>query len=288
MNIITKIKLDDVLSDKTKTKYNVNNLLPAEDYTNVLAWSNTKNWIHEFHNDIPVIEITNKNEIRWIYEASKIGSVSGEFSSLHAEELDDLCKKYDKHNELMKDGVFIRTEHVSLKTGKHGIGPYYNIKQVIESICTSTYGHAAIRSNDTVLNIYIIPWLNLDINKEFRIFVHDNIITGISVQYIYERNEWLDSRSEGEIRSLVDGIRTYFNEVFLEKWHRTKMSENTKNFTMDLVILNEEYYFIEPNPFGAQYAAGSSLFHWIRDNDQLCNKKDTVEFRYIDSESTSN
>jgi hypothetical protein len=39
------------------------------------------------------------------------------------------------------------------------------------------------------------------------------------------------------------------------------------------------FYFIEQNPFGANYAAGSSLFHWTID-EVLYNNDGVVEFRY--------
>lgn len=51
---------------------------------------------------------------------------------------------------------------------------------------------------------------------------------------------------------------------------------------MDLALIgpNDSPYFIEPNSFGKDYAAGSALFHWIDDYDALHNS-DIIEFRYI-------
>jgi len=279
MNIkITKVELDDILANKDK--YNVSNLSPIENYEEVLSWTNTNNWIHSFHKNIPTIVVNTKNDLKWICDASKIGCISQKFSSLYREELEDFCNKYNNFNSLMKDGVFVRTEHVSLKTGIHGIGPYYNIKNIIESICTSTFSHAAIKDTDTQLNIYLLPWLNIDIDKEFRVFICGDKITGISVQRWYKQNKWLSTFTEEQIVDLIKRIKNFFENEFLKKWGDTKMSEKTTNFTIDLVMLEDNsFYFIEANPFGAEYAAGSSLFHWTIDK-VLYNNNGIIEFRY--------
>ena len=279
MITIKKIDIDGI-DDK---RYNVSNLWPVDNYKEVLSYTETKNWINAFHKNIPQIKVTN---IKWILEAAKIGTFTGQVSNMYKDEIEDFCKKYDNYNELMTNGVFIRTDHVSLKTGIHGIGPYFNIKQIIESICTCSSGHAAINKTDKELNIYLMPWLNLDTDKEFRIFVHNNKITGISIQKIYKQNKWLSSFTENDLKLLTIEIKNYFTNEFIEKWKKTQTSKYTKNFTMDLIItdlITEEkkykFYFIEPNPFGPEYAAGSALFHWV-DSKILYNEEDAIEFRY--------
>ena len=52
---------------------------------------------------------------------------------------------------------------------------------------------------------------------------------------------------------------------------------------MDIAILEGDIpYFIEINCFGKEYAAGSSLFHWLIDEEKLYNTKNEnkVYFRY--------
>lgn len=54
-----------------------------------------------------------------------------------------------------------------------------------------------------------------------------------------------------------------------------------KDYVVDLAILDDgTIYFIELNSFGAQYAAGSALFHWKKDSEILLNNKIDIEFRY--------
>jgi hypothetical protein len=51
---------------------------------------------------------------------------------------------------------------------------------------------------------------------------------------------------------------------------------------MDFALVGEslEPYFIEPNSWGGDYAAGSALFGWIQDHDML-HDKEVIEFRYV-------
>ena len=78
--------------------------------------------------------------------AAKIGMVSGNFLHHFDEDLEFICKKYQKEFEKIKEldplgemnGWFIRTEGVSLKYGTHGAGPYEEFHEIIESMVTST------------------------------------------------------------------------------------------------------------------------------------------------------
>ena len=58
-----------------------------------------------------------------------------------------------------------------------------------------------------------------------------------------------------------------------------------KNYVMDLALIysEEKPYFIEPNEYGANYGAGSALFHWIVDEKRL-QDSDIIQFRYVDRE----
>lgn len=274
MNIrIKTISLTDVL--EFPDKYNVNNLYTSRpnDYDNICRQSNTKYWIDLFHkNNYKLISITNKYHINWIKEAYNLGQITRNFSSLYLEDLEDLCKEFVNFD---KD-YFIRTDHVSLKDGIHKIGPYSNLKSVIESICTCTTNHYPIHKDDTILNIYLIEWKNFNKDNEFRVFVYKNHITAISLQFLYTKNKSFTNKSNEEIITLVKDINDFFNNNIKEKLY------SMVNYTFDLVLLpNNEFYFIEPNPFGKDYSAGSALFHWINDSDILLNEKcNEIEFRY--------
>ena len=77
------------------------------------------------------------------------------------------------------------------------------------------------------------------------------------------------------IKKWIDIINEYFESTI-----KVNLS-NINNYVIDLAILeNDEPYFIEINPFGKEYPSGSSLFHWIIDEDILYGKSDKIYFRY--------
>jgi hypothetical protein len=62
--------------------------------------------------------------------------------------------------------------------------------------------------------------------------------------------------------------------------HITPNINHISNYTIDLAVVDSKIYFIELNSFGAEYAAGSALFHWIIDKEILYGNTDRIEFRY--------
>ena len=277
---IKRIPLDHVLAHE-KILYNTNNHpysdteLKPPDYREIIDMGNTKNWIDKFHKDNYKTIVLDKYDLTWMEKALQIGVNTRKFSHLFDDELAITCKKYDmpKNNN---NNWFIRTDSVSLKEGMYGIGPYNSFENIIKSMVSTTPGHSCFKPNDESLTIYFMEWLNIDPNKEFRIFVFQNEITAISVQHLYNINHWLNTKSDLEIEQIVQKILDYFDKNIKEK-----MLYMT-NYVMDLALigLDETPYFIEPNSFGKCYAAGSSLYHWIYDHDTL-HESDSIEFRYV-------
>jgi hypothetical protein len=281
--MIKVIDLKKVIEDIDHEYFNVNNLyeeLP-KDYNKIKLAGNTKNWIDIFHKNNYTKIIIDKNDLKWIKEANKLAIITGRFSEIYRDDLNDLVYKLQSvYGKNVNNGVFVRTEHVSLKSGKYGIGPYYNFETIIESICTTSRTHNAVDDSDECITIYLMKWIDLNPDKEFRIFVYNNNITGISIQHIYSYNKWINSLSTSDIELLIKNIKKYFNNIFKEKWNKTITSTLVSNYTFDLVLNKDnEFYFIEPNPFGSKYSAGSALFHWITDHDILHSSND-IEFRY--------
>ena len=58
------------------------------------------------------------------------------------------------------------------------MGPYSSMKAVIESLVSSTATHSCFDEDDDQITIYFLPWLKMKGEKEFRIFVFQNEITG--------------------------------------------------------------------------------------------------------------
>jgi hypothetical protein len=281
---IKPISIDDVLANN-KVRYNTNNHwendVKPSDYDEIIRKTNTNKWIDQFKEYKKII-IDTKQDLNWMKKAFEIGSKTGRFPHMFDDELEDMCMRYKKYDIIFEDNsYFIRTENVSLKEGKNGIGPYKDFKSIIESIVTCRLGHSPLYEDTTFITLYLIKFQeNLNGLKEFRVFVHKNKITAISQQSLYDSNVILVPLSEKDkfelINKWINLIIEYFeNEV-------KKRFTYIDSYVMDFAILDDDTpYFIELNSFGKEYASGSALFGWIQDYSILYGLNgNSIEFRY--------
>lgn len=269
MFIYESVKLNDVYEDSKKQKFNSNNHwinIPPNNYEEILALTNTCNWIDLFHKKYDKIVINKASEIYFLKEAYKIGKITGQFPISFKEELEIFVEKY-KHIKL--DNNFIRTENVSLKEGQYGIGPYNNIENVVKSLVTCNTTHTPINDNTKNITLYILPWVK--IKEEFRVFVYNNSITCISQQHCYKNSNLNEPNLEFYGNIIIEYFKSHIKNKF-----------KLDSYTFDFAILeNNKPYFIEFNSFGKEYAAGSSLFHWLLDEKKLYGKIiNKIYFRY--------
>jgi hypothetical protein len=281
--IIRPISIDDVLAND-KISYNTNNHwennIRPEDYDEIIANGNTNKWIDKFRSYKKII-INTKQDLYWMKLAYEIGSKTGRFPHSFDDELEDIVSRY-KHLDEIFDGTeyFIRTENVSLKEGKHGIGPYKDFKSIIESIVTTRLGHSPLKEETTEITLYLCEFKkNLNRLKEFRVFVYKNKITAISQQSLYDVNDILEPLTDKERNDLIykwiEIIKSYFDLEIKQK------ITHIDSYVMDFAILDDDSpYFIELNSFGKEYASGSALFGWIQDYNILYGLSDVIEFRY--------
>lgn len=244
-----------------------------DDYEDVLLQTSTKYWIDLWHKKYQVINIPTRH-LKWIQKAQAICNMTRKFSRIFQDEMEDLINECSD----LFDGksYFVRSEYTSLKYGCHGVGPYNNIQQLVESITTSTITHNPIsKCGITSLKFYLLPWININVDKEFRVFIYDRKIVAISQQHIYKSNEFLKSLEPHQristINKWIDIIKKSTDLLIPKITH-------ISSYTMDVAILDDDnMYFIELNPYGKYYSAGSALFHWINDN---LSEYDTIHFRY--------
>ena len=57
---------------------------------------------------------------------------------------------------------------------------------MIESLVTCNVFHSPMRKIKGDLKLYFIPWQDLHKDTEFRVFVKNNRITGVSQQHLYQ------------------------------------------------------------------------------------------------------
>jgi hypothetical protein len=117
------------------------------------------------------------------------------------------------------------------------------------------------------LRLTLFPWL--DIQDEYRVFVHNRRVTAISQQ---------DLGTPHNVMAQTDELAEYAHQVtekILAECSRTVIpwleSTGRDSITLDFAFLgpNMEPYVVEFNPFGPEHAAGSSLFHWELNWDKL-------------------
>lgn len=292
--ITIKRYLQKEVIDNNHILYNVNNQwtnnddCPPEDYDFILSRTQTKYWFTLIDNNTKFIEF-DRDDTEWMIQALNAYAIiimSGTNELQAASTISKLYKNQIeqtviKHSAKFPTGNwFVRVERVSLKTGIHGAGPYNNLKNIIQSIITSKIGHECISITDDIdrFRVYFFEWKN--IRHEFRVFVYENNISAISVQHLLEVDEELIKLTDEELRhNIVEKIVQYFNDNLRDRLK----SIVGPNYTMDVAILDDNsVYFIEPNSFGANYAAGSALFHWKYDHDIL-HSTNSIEFRIVDS-----
>jgi hypothetical protein len=280
--VVEKVDVEDVIH-YDKLRYNTNNhwnttdlLTNCEsgrpnDYYERLNENNTKIWIDHFKN-YSKLEISLLGEERWLLEANAIGRQTGRFPLTFQEEKDDLIQKLSSQFEFSNQKYFIRTENVSLKCGQHGAGPYESMKEVIESLVTCIDGHSPLQSDMTSVSLYFIPWVTINPAAEYRVFICEGKMTAISQQHCYTVFPEYDRTRDVEL------IYRYFQR-------KIRPVIPHQSYSIDIAVLDhpqslaatqveEELedalvYFIEINCFGKEYAAGSSLFGWIQDEDIL-------------------
>lgn len=261
----------------------INNIRP-ENYDEIIANGHTNKWINQFRSYKKII-INTKQDLYWMKHAYEIGSKTKRFPHSFDDELEDMVNRY-KHLDQIFDGTeyFIRTENVSLKEGIHGIGPYTDFKSIIQSIVTCRLGHSPLYEDTTEIILYLCEFKkNLNKNKEFRVFIHNNKITAISQQSLYDSNDILESLNDNEkdviIHKWINIINSYYETNVKQK------ITHIDSYVMDFAILDDDTpYFIELNSFGKEYASGSALFGWLQDYNILYGLSgDVIEFRYTNN-----
>jgi hypothetical protein len=273
--IIQPIPIEEVLA-KDKAAFNSNNHWihdePPLDYRESIEKNHTRNWIHLFRTSGSYHTFTIEVPF-WMKEAAHIGKQTGQFSHLFDEELNDYLNSAEPkvaHYFDKNIGYFVRTENVSLKYGQHGVGPYYSLKQIIESAVSCIRGHCPIYEDTETITIYLLPWVSIFPFNEYRVFVHHKKITAISQQHLHSVFP-----ENPHVPQLISKIKNYF-----ENHIRDKLA-NIDSFVYDFAFDGDgKEFFIETNTFGKEYAAGSALFHWILDEDILYGNSHAIHYRF--------
>eukprot|EP00759_Apiculatamorpha_spiralis_P005217 PhF_6_TR13182/c0_g1_i2/m.20798 len=258
-----------------------------EDYNHVRNFTFTPAWIDQFQPYYKVINLPRRH-LGWMKEASKLACHREGLSEIFEDDISatvssavtgDIFDKCDR--SVPATGYFVRTDTVSLKCGVHGVGPYFSLKEILESSVTGRCGHQGIDESSQQIKFYLMPWKeNMPKFREFRVFVHEARVTAISQQFLYSSNEALMSLADDAERN--KRIHKWV-KLIVEFAEGKVVSELAplKSFVLDMSLLSHEEemketdatvlkpYFIEINPFGFNYSSGSALFDWIGEFSKL-------------------
>lgn len=255
---VVAVRKDDILP--CDDRFNVCNLGPKpSDYAERLANTETHVWVDSFHDKYACLDITHPWHLDVLWRAAAIGKVTGRVPRAFEDELqsvaDALAPAWVAARATLASPPFVRSETVSLKTGVHGPGPYTTVQAVLESLVTARGTHTPLAGGTpTPLKLYLLPWVNIQL--EFRVFVHQGTVTGVSQQHWARVDERYSQHA-----AFLPGMLAFSRACVTKLPPYLRLA-----CTMDVALTDAGWYFIEPNGFGAPYAAGSSLFHWERDD----------------------
>jgi len=286
--VIVRIPQSEV-EEFGKERFNSNNHYGPEgqpkDYFDVIRQSYANKWLPKFHLFYHVVNLQ-KKDLFWLAEADAIGRHTKKFPKMFEDELEDIVQRYKILDQIFTtepNGFFVRSDSVSLKEGVHGAGPYHSFKDLIESLVTCIAFHTPLSAKHDYLSLYLLPWQTIDRNAEFRVFIFNNKITAISQQHLYDSNELLSKLNEDERKTLINK----WMDILVDYFYSTICTKIThiSSYVMDIAILEPlgqqpRPYFIEINSFGKQYPSGSSLFHWLLNEEVLYGDGTCIEFRY--------
>jgi hypothetical protein len=153
------------------------------------------------------------------------------------------------------------------------------VRDVIDFI---TFAYVLLKAYDQYLNgeivfdrplsIFMMPWNDaIKSQKEFRVFVYNKKVVGISQQRWFQCYGFDDSYMLKVTKSVLEYYQDYlqpklpYESVVLDVW----------------VDDSFKAHLIECNVWGSYSAPGSSLFHWITHYEQLHNEDKQVFIRYL-------
>ncbi len=172
---------------------------------------------------------------------------------------DDIANAVDGSKE-----YFVR---LSAGSAKHDVHPrpLDSPNDIVDLLTKSERFWREEYTKDKQSFLVLVPWNDQLTSKfEFRVFVHNRRVTGVSQQHC-TRCFCYTGKELDTIESLIKPYDVPYESYVADVW---------VDCDQNRAVL------IECNPFGAHSSSGSALFDWIKDNDVLHGKR-PPEFRYV-------
>lgn len=250
-------------------EFNINNIEPKpQDYVEVNRNYGMNHWKH-IHPTKPHEWNLSKSDFDMLVSKATARLLTGR--KFTDDDLDDfsskLVKWLDETIALYHDGVFVKMTHKSPKNSFEGkLKPLTSAKEVLGRL-TSTKDLFQHSDNDQQA-IYISRWIDIDHQREYRVFYINKKLVAISQQDCY--HQYRSENREQIVLSDAEKIKEYIiNEFSKYDLYATA--------TLDIAIINDgndKVFLIECNPPSLHYASGSSLFY--ADDFDTFGKDDTI------------
>lgn len=127
----------------------------------------------------------------------------------------------------------------------------------------------ACDGEEAMTTLYLAPFdKSCDTLCELRCFVHDGLLTAITQYDWFRSSAIFCSMDDAQLEQIAHAVDRFLQELVLPAF---TAAGGISSFVMDVefVQASNEVRLIELNCFGAHLAAGSVLFHWLRDHDEL-------------------
>eukprot|EP01112_Ceratiomyxa_fruticulosa_P014097 TRINITY_DN4013_c0_g4_i1.p1 TRINITY_DN4013_c0_g4~~TRINITY_DN4013_c0_g4_i1.p1 ORF type:complete len:299 (-),score=68.43 TRINITY_DN4013_c0_g4_i1:139-1035(-) len=243
--------------------------------TNLEKWSDVINYPIAFqHKFLP-------GEVKYLLEASHIGRISQRVSSLHTEELEQITERLElemKNNNIVSlAGWFFRFSSCSPKDGCRNF-PMLSAKEIVDQIASSERAFKALTDGNTTIYLckFDPQWVT---ERELRVFISKGKITAISQYNAFSRgllSNFTQAENATIVRNIVELIEEKLFPTLLEQF-------GTPSFVADIYVEESlDVRVIEFNSFGYWLAAGSALFHWLKDKGKMYNTEGKIYYRLYD------
>ncbi len=183
---------------------------------------------------------------------------------------------------------FVRLDSGSPKNGRGRAGPFKDVRQLLDSICTSqrawNYLKRAHTMPGSTERLHFLPWrAEIATRNEFRMFVPPSGRVRAISEY-GSSGAWGDVDAK-ELEDVVEKMLECH-----EKFRALMGAElPTTGYTFDVHCIPSESgqgWIVEPmelNIFGAQNGAGSCLFNWVEEGgwQKMYGLGDELELRIL-------
>lgn len=149
--------------------------------------------------------------------------------------------------EVFKDGVFLRNDRRSPKDSElfyeDGITPALTPEQAIAISLYSERTYMDMKSaidNGHLPVLVVRKWMTFDKEREFRCFVKEAKLIGITQYYHFEHYGWIDQNQDEIQRRIV----SFFEEI------KADLLLLTDSLVFDVYVGEEGTLLIETNPYG--------------------------------------